>query len=34
VVSPRVERIFTDLQHAVIAAEKHLRDNGLPPGQP
>jgi phospholipase C len=28
------DRIFTDLQHNVIAAEQHIRDQGLPPGQP
>jgi phospholipase C len=26
--------IFTDLQHNMLAAENHLRDQGLPPGQP
>jgi hypothetical protein len=28
------DREFTDLQHAMLAAEQHLRDNGLPHGQP
>jgi phospholipase C len=28
------DRIFTELQHNVIAAEQHIRDQGLPPGQP
>jgi phospholipase C len=28
------DRIFTDLQHNVIAAEQHIRDQGLPAGQP
>jgi phospholipase C len=28
------DRIFTDLQHNVIAAEQHIREQGLPPGQP
>ena len=28
------QTIFTDLQTNMLAAEKHLRDHGLPPGQP
>ena len=28
------DRIFTDLQHNVIAAEQHIRKQGLPAGQP
>jgi phospholipase C len=28
------DREFTDLQHAMLAAEQHLRDSGLPHGQP
>jgi phospholipase C len=28
------ERVFTDLQHAMLAAERELRDRGLPIGQP
>ena len=28
------DTIFTDLQTNMLAAEKHLRDRGLPPGQP
>jgi hypothetical protein len=30
-----VDRVFTDLQHNMIAAEKHIRERGgLPLGQP
>jgi hypothetical protein len=28
------DRVFTDLQRSMLAAEKHLRDAGLPTGQP
>jgi hypothetical protein len=28
------DRIFTDLQRNAIAAEQHIRDQGLPAGQP
>jgi hypothetical protein len=28
------ERVFTDLQHAMLAAKRELRDRGLPIGQP
>lgn len=28
------ERVFTDLQRSTLAAAKHIRDAGLPAGQP
>jgi phospholipase C len=28
------DRIFTELQHNIIAAEQHIREQGLAPGQP
>jgi phospholipase C len=28
------DRVFTDLQHAMLAAEQHIRSQGLPFGQP
>jgi phospholipase C len=31
---PVEERRFTDIQRGMLAAERHLRDKGLPPGQP
>jgi phospholipase C len=34
VAFPAEERLFTDLQRAMLAAEEHLRSNGLTPGQP
>jgi phospholipase C len=34
VAFPAEQRIFTDLQRAMLAAEKHIHDEGHPPGQP
>jgi phospholipase C len=31
---PAEERVFTDLQRSMLAAGKHIRDAGLPAGQP
>jgi phospholipase C len=31
---PAEDRVFTDLQRSMLAAEKHIRDAGLPTGQP
>ena len=31
---PAEERVFTDLQRSMLAAGKHVRDAGLPAGQP
>lgn len=31
---PAEQRLLTDLQRGTIEAEKHIRDRGLPPGQP
>lgn len=31
---PVERRLFTDLQRGMLTAERHLRDRGLPPGQP
>ena len=31
---PAEERVFTDLQRSTLAAAKHIRDAGLPDGQP